>query len=116
MDTLLVSKVREEYPGHVRDDRDEPERRGGGASAVVGHTHGRRVGAPVSHDIAAMAVSRILSGRFMWEARRHITCDEWIDEGFSHGIVATLTAHLLQMCFRLDIMSRAASELGGNAL
>ena len=50
----------------------------------------------VSH--AAMAVSRILSGLFMWEAKHHITCNEWIYEGFSHGIVAILTAHLLQMC------------------
>jgi len=52
----------------------------------------------VSHYIAAMAVSRILSGLFMWEARSHITCNEWIYTGFSHGIVAILTAHLLQMC------------------
>jgi hypothetical protein len=52
----------------------------------------------VSHYVAAMAVSRILSGLFMWEARNHITCNEWIYAGFSHGIVAILAAHLLQMC------------------
>merc|ERR1719287_246204 len=36
------------------------------------------VEALTSHHIAAMAVSRFLSGIFMWHARHDITCDPWI--------------------------------------
>ena len=69
-------------------------------AAVVPHLWfvmqtGGKSEALASHYITAMAVSRILNGRFMWEARRHITCREWMYEDSSHGVVATLTAHLL---------------------
>ena len=49
---------------------------------------GGRAEAMTSHYVAAMALSRILSGIFMWEAREDITSKPWI-EGFQHGIVAT---------------------------
>jgi hypothetical protein len=49
-----------------------------------------------SHHIAAMAVSRVLSGIFMWHARRDITCNPWIG-GLNHGIWAILGAHLLHL-------------------
>lgn len=57
---------------------------------------GGRVEALTSHFIAAMAVSRILSGIFMWHARRDITCIPWI-AGFNHTSTTILAAHLVQM-------------------
>jgi len=50
----------------------------------------------MSHHIAMMAVSRVLSGTFMWEARHDVTCAPWI-EGFSHAIYVILGAHLLHL-------------------
>jgi uncharacterized protein with PQ loop repeat len=49
-----------------------------------------------SHYIAAMAVSRAMSGIFMWHAHADITCVSWIGN-FNHTGWAILAAHLLQM-------------------
>merc|ERR1740127_232834 len=49
-----------------------------------------------SHYIAAMAVSRVLSGIFMWHARRDITCNPWMS-GMNHAIWAILGAHVLHL-------------------
>merc|ERR1740130_1717890 len=49
-----------------------------------------------SHYIAAMAVSRMLSGAFMWHARQDLTCIPWIG-GFNHASWAILAAHFLQI-------------------
>jgi len=57
---------------------------------------GGRVEALTSHYIAAMAVSRILSGIFMWHARDDLTSNPWI-VGFSHASYAILAAHFLHM-------------------
>jgi hypothetical protein len=57
---------------------------------------GGRVEALMSHHIAAMAASSILSGVFMWHARNDITCQPWFGE-FNHTIFAILSAHLLHM-------------------
>merc|ERR1719491_865006 len=57
---------------------------------------GGRVEALTSHYIAAMAVSRALSGAFMWHARNDITCQPWFGE-FNHAIFAILSAHILHM-------------------
>jgi len=54
-----------------------------------------------SHYIAAMAVSRVLSGIFMWHAHNDITCDPWIGT-FNHTGWAILAAHLLQMLLLSD--------------
>jgi len=54
------------------------------------------VEALTSHHIAAMAVSRALSGIFMWHARNDITCNAWIT-GLNHASWAILAAHLLHM-------------------
>jgi hypothetical protein len=43
-----------------------------------------------------MAVSRVLSGMFMWHAFNDITCKAWIT-GFNHASWAIMAAHLLQM-------------------
>jgi len=57
---------------------------------------GGRVEAFTSHYIAAMAVSRVLSGLFMWHAREDITSMEWI-EGWNHGVYAILGAHFMHI-------------------
>jgi len=57
---------------------------------------GGRMKALTTHYIAAMAVSRLLSGLFMWHAWEDITCQPWI-QGVSHGIWAITFAHLLHM-------------------
>merc|ERR1719440_2347349 len=57
---------------------------------------GGKVEALTSHYIAVMAVSRALSGIFMWHARFDITCSPWI-AGFSHAIWAILGAHVLHL-------------------
>lgn len=53
-----------------------------------------KVEAFTCHRMAAMAVSRLLSGVFMWHARGDITCSPWV-EGFNHAVWAILGAHLL---------------------
>jgi hypothetical protein len=62
---------------------------------------GGRIEALTSHHIAAMAVSRVLSGIFMWHARRDITCYQWIG-GMNHAIWAILGAHLFHLVFLGD--------------
>jgi len=59
------------------------------------------VEALVSHYMAALAVSRILSGIFMWSAREDITCNEWIP-GVNHALIAVLSAHVLHFVFIAD--------------
>jgi len=54
-----------------------------------------------SHYIAMMAVSRVLSGTFMWHARFDVTCAPWI-EGFSHAIWAILAAHAIHLLLLAD--------------
>jgi|Transcript_5580 hypothetical protein len=57
---------------------------------------GGRVEPLTSHYIAAMAVSRAMSGIFMWHARHDITCTPWMFD-FNHAIWAILGAHFLHM-------------------
>jgi len=57
---------------------------------------GGRMEALTSHYIAAMAVSRALSGLFMWEAREDLTCEPLV-QGFNHGVWTILFAHFLHM-------------------
>jgi hypothetical protein len=64
---------------------------------------GGRAEAMTCHYIAAMALSKILSGIFMWEAREDITCKPWI-EGFQHGIVTILMAHAVHLLLLCDFM------------
>lgn len=49
-----------------------------------------------SHYIAMMAISRLLSGAFMWHARYDVTCSPWI-EGLNHAIWAIQAAHALHL-------------------
>lgn len=54
------------------------------------------VHACTGHYIAMLAVSRALSGIFMWHARLDITCTPWV-EGVNHAIWAILSAHVLHL-------------------
>lgn len=67
---------------------------------LITHTGGR-VEALTSHYIAALAISRALSGIFMWHAKDDITCVPWMMD-FNHAIWAILGAHLLHMIFLGD--------------
>jgi len=49
-----------------------------------------------SHYIAMMAVSRLLSGLFMWNAREDITCEPWIKD-INHAPWVILGAHALHL-------------------
>lgn len=57
---------------------------------------GGRSAALTSHHIAALALSRVLSGLFMWEARNDIKCKPWIT-GFEHAICAIMVAHAVHL-------------------
>jgi len=64
---------------------------------------GGRAEALISHYVAGMALSRCLSGIFLWHARHDITCQPWI-EGFNHAAFAILGAHLLHVLFLGDFL------------
>lgn len=78
---------------------------------------GGRAEALTAHYMAALALSRILSGIFMWYARFDITCDEWVT-GVNHTVVLILTAHFLHLALLSDfayyyvrsILQRGLSE------
>eukprot|EP00441_Pelagodinium_beii_P019101 CAMPEP_0197662956 /NCGR_PEP_ID=MMETSP1338-20131121/55499_1 /TAXON_ID=43686 ORGANISM="Pelagodinium beii, Strain RCC1491" /NCGR_SAMPLE_ID=MMETSP1338 /ASSEMBLY_ACC=CAM_ASM_000754 /LENGTH=282 /DNA_ID=CAMNT_0043241083 /DNA_START=117 /DNA_END=965 /DNA_ORIENTATION=+ len=57
---------------------------------------GGLVQACTGHYIAMLAVSRALSGTFMWHARHDITCEPWV-QGVNHAIWAILAAHVLHL-------------------
>eukprot|EP00933_Yihiella_yeosuensis_P051549 TRINITY_DN49514_c0_g1_i1.p1 TRINITY_DN49514_c0_g1~~TRINITY_DN49514_c0_g1_i1.p1 ORF type:complete len:286 (-),score=52.60 TRINITY_DN49514_c0_g1_i1:102-959(-) len=59
------------------------------------------VKACTSHSIAMMALSRLLSGIFMWYARFDITCQPWV-EGWNHAVPAILGAHALHLILLAD--------------
>lgn len=67
---------------------------------LITKTRGR-CEALTSHYIAAMAVSRILQGTFMWHARHDITCAPWVD-GVNHAVWAILGACALHLIFLAD--------------
>jgi hypothetical protein len=62
---------------------------------------GGRAEAMTCHYIAAMALSRVLSGIFMWEAREDISCKPW-KEGVQHGIIVILIAHAVHLLLLAD--------------
>jgi len=62
---------------------------------------GGRAEAMTCHYIAAMAMSRVLSGIFMWEAREDITSKPWL-AGVQHGIIVILVAHAAHLALLGD--------------
>jgi len=71
---------------------------------------GGQADAMTCHYIAAMALSRVLSGLFMWEARSDITCKPWIP-GVQHGICAILVAHIAHLLLLADFAYHYAHAL-----
>jgi len=55
-----------------------------------------RTSALTSHFVAVMAISRILSGSYMWHAHTEITCEPWIGD-FQHAGYAILAAHAVHL-------------------
>lgn len=62
---------------------------------------GGQVDALASHYVAALAVSRVLSGIFMWNARADIICTHWID-GFNHASFVIMAAHVVHLLLMGD--------------
>jgi len=71
---------------------------------------GGRMEALTSHYIAVLAISRALSGTFMWHARADITCSPWV-EGYNHAIWAILGAHALHLILLGDFAFYYARSL-----
>jgi len=76
---------------------------------------GGRADSLTSHHIAAMAVSRLLSGIFMWHARHDVTCQYWV-QGYEHAIFAILSAHALHMLLLGDFAYYYAKALAKGGL
>jgi len=55
----------------------------------------------VSHYIAAMAVSKVLSSFYMWWARFDIECDFWIQD-VNHAVLTILGIYLVHFVFLAD--------------
>jgi len=59
------------------------------------------VDALTGHYVAALAISRLLSGTFMWYSRKHITSKPWVD-GVNHAPWAILGAHACHLLLLAD--------------
>jgi len=91
-----------------------------GVVAVLPHLwmimqSGGHAEALTSHYIMAMAVSRVLSGLFMWEARVDITSKHWVT-GFEHGIYTILLAHVTHLIFLVDFAYYYAQAVSSGGL
>jgi hypothetical protein len=60
-------------------------------------------GALTSHYIASLALSRFLSGCFMWMARHFITCEPYV-ANIEHTIIAIFFAHFVHIVLLGDFM------------
>jgi hypothetical protein len=68
-----------------------------------------------SHWIAMMAVSRMMSGVFMWHARFDVTCSPWV-EGVNHAVWAILAAHLAHLVLLGDFAACYLRAVGTQGL
>ena len=59
------------------------------------------VDALTGNYVAALAVSRPLSGAFSWHGRKYITCQPWVD-GINHASWAILGAHACHLLLLAD--------------
>jgi len=76
---------------------------------------GGRAPAMMGHYIAAMAVSRVMSGCFMWMARYDISCQYWI-QGFEHATLAILLAHAIHLLLLCDFAYFYATSILQNGM
>jgi len=63
--------------------------------------NGGRIDACMSHSLAAMCASRIMSGSFFWYAYNEIVHAPWI-EGFNHSSFVICGSHLLHLLLMCD--------------
>lgn len=76
---------------------------------------GGRAPAMMGHYIFAMAVSRVMSGSFMWMARYDISCQYWI-QGFEHATFAILLAHAIHLLLLSDFAYYYATSMVQNGM
>jgi hypothetical protein len=76
---------------------------------------GGAVEALTSHYLAAMGLARLLSGVFLWRARKHINCEFWIQD-FNHAITVILGAHLLHFVILADFAYYYIKSVSTNGL
>jgi hypothetical protein len=67
------------------------------------------------HFIAMMAVSRVLSGTFMWHARFDITCEPYV-QGVNHAVWAILVAHAAHLLLLGDFAYYYGKAIVSNGL
>jgi len=60
-----------------------------------------KVPAMMSHFVAVMAISRLLSGCYMWHAHEEITSEPWIKD-FNHAGWAILAGHAVHLVLLAD--------------
>jgi len=77
--------------------------------------NGGIIEASMSHYIAMMAVSRGLSGIFMWHARFDVTCAQYF-ESVNHAIWAILAAHALNIVLLADFGYHYIKAIAQNGL
>jgi len=53
------------------------------------------------HFVAVMAISRIMSGAYMWEAHEEFTCEPWFGE-FNHAGWSAIAAHAVHLMLLAD--------------
>jgi len=71
--------------------------------------------AMMGHYIAAMAMSRVMSGSFMWMARYDLSCQYWIT-GFEHATLAILLAHAVHLVLLGDFAFYYARSMVENGM
>jgi hypothetical protein len=76
---------------------------------------GGQAPAMMGHYIAALGVSRLLSGCFMWMARFDLTCQYWI-QGFEHATLTILLAHAIHLLLLCDFAYYYAASMVQNGL
>lgn len=76
---------------------------------------GGRIEALTSHFVAMMAVSRLLSGIFMWHVREDLTCEPWVGS-FNHAVWAILGAHFLHLVLLGDFVYYYAKSVATSGL
>lgn len=69
--------------------------------AEVVSSASKHCGPLAGNALAAMAISQVLSGIYMWHARNDMTLNEWI-EGFNHASWAVLAAHAVPLILTCD--------------
>mmetsp|Transcript_95545 Transcript_95545/g.265342 ORF Transcript_95545/g.265342 Transcript_95545/m.265342 type:complete len:291 (+) Transcript_95545:84-956(+) len=81
---------------------------------LISRTSGS-IEALTSHFIAMMAMSRVLSGIFMWHVREDLTCAPWVGS-FNHAVWGILGAHVLHLLLLADFVYYYAKSVATSGL